>query len=88
MEQQKDVDVAVAMVAEVKSKFAAQSACSFDKGFYSPNNRKQLGEILDQVVLPKKGKLSKTDKQIEYTDRNYDSPEAHYFSSKCIKQCP
>jgi hypothetical protein len=58
MEQQKNVDVTVAMVAEVRSKFAAQSACSFDKGFYSPNNRKQLGEILAQVVLPKKGKLS------------------------------
>ena len=68
MESQKDVDVAVAMVAEAKKKFAALAVCSFDKGFYSPAHRKQLGEILDQVVLPKKGKLSAADKQIEYNE--------------------
>lgn len=68
MENQKDVDVAVAMVAEAKRKFAALSVCSFDKGFYSSANRKQHGEMLNQVVLPKKGKLSTADKQIEYSD--------------------
>ncbi len=68
MENQKDVDVAVAMVSEAKRKFAALSVCSFDKGFYSPANRKQHGEMLNQVVLPKKGKLSTAVKQIEYSD--------------------
>lgn len=77
MEQQKDVDIAVAMVAAAKSKFAALSACSFDKGFYSPANRKQLGEILDQVVLPKKGKLSEADKQIEYSEEFIASRHQH-----------
>lgn len=42
MEQERDVDVAVAMVAEAKNKFADLSACSFDKGFYSPGNRKRF----------------------------------------------
>jgi hypothetical protein len=77
MEQQKDVDIAVAMVAEAKRKFAALSACSFDKGFYSPTNRKQLSEILDQVVLPKKGKLSVADKQVEYSEEFIASRHQH-----------
>ena len=77
MEQQKDVDIAVTMVAEAKNKFAALSACSFDKGFYSLANRKRLGEVLDQVVLPKKGKLSEADKQIEYSEEFIASRHQH-----------
>ena len=67
MEKQKDIDIAVQMVAETKLKFAALEGCSFDKGFYSPKNREHLREILDEVVLPKKGKLSGKDKQIEHS---------------------
>jgi hypothetical protein len=77
MENQKDVDIAVAMVAAAKEKFAALSVCSFDKGFYSPANRRQLGEILDQVVLPKKGKLSEADKQIEHSEEFIASRHRH-----------
>ena len=68
MEKQKDVDIAVPMAAEAKHKFSALSCCSFDKGFYSPANRQKLHDILDDVVLPKKGKLSKAEKQIEYSE--------------------
>ncbi|MEO5334501.1 MAG: hypothetical protein H7839_20995 [Magnetococcus sp. YQC-5] len=39
--------------------------CSFDKGFYTPKNRKELSKVLDLVVLPKKGRLSKKDSEIE-----------------------
>jgi hypothetical protein len=77
MENQKDVDVAVAMVAEAKEKFAALSVCSFDKGFYSSANRRQLGEILDHVVLPKKGKLSELDKQSEHSEEFIASRHQH-----------
>lgn len=77
MENQKDIDVAVAMVAEAKTRFAALSVCSFDKGFYSPTNRQQLGEILDQVVMPKKGKLSQVDKQNEYSEEFIASRHQH-----------
>ena len=77
MENQKDVDVAVAMVTEAKNKFAALSACSFDKGFHSPINRQELGEILDRVVLPKKGKLSQADKHTEYSEEFIASRHQH-----------
>ena len=36
-------------------------AASFDKGFWTPNNLKQLSEFVPLVVLPKKGKRSQTD---------------------------
>jgi hypothetical protein len=68
MEKRKDVDIALPMVVEAKRKFPALSCCSFDKGFYSPANRQKLHDILDDVVLPKKGKLSKAEKQIEYSE--------------------
>ncbi len=63
MENQKDVEIAVLMVAEAKRKFAALSGCSFDKGFYCPKNREELQDLLDEVVLPKRGNfLKKTSK--------------------------
>jgi len=41
-----------------------QSA-SFDKGFWTPNNLKELSEIIPLPVLPKKGKRSKNDAERE-----------------------
>ena len=53
-----DVDHAVALVAEVQQRFPDFKACSFDRGFHSPANQQQLGEMLDECALPKKGYLS------------------------------
>ncbi len=77
MEKQKDVEIAVMMVAEAKRKFAALSCCSFDKGFYSPTNKQGLQEILDDVILPKKGKLSQADKQIEFCQEFIEARHKH-----------
>lgn len=68
MEQQTDEQVAVSMVARAKEKFPNLRTCSFDKGFYRPENREKLCEHLDLVVLPKKGKLSQKDKEREYSE--------------------
>ncbi len=68
MENQTDDQVAVAMVADAKQKHAGLSSCSFDKGFYSPKNQQDLEPLLDQVVLPRKGRLSSRAIQIEYSD--------------------
>ena len=54
-----DSDIAVAMVRGAKAQFPRLAACSFDKGFHSPDNQIELAKLLDQVVLPRKGKLSK-----------------------------
>lgn len=68
MEKQTDDKVAVSIVKGAKSRFSQLASCSLDTGFYSPANRKALGEILDHVVLPKKGKLSAKDKEIEHSE--------------------
>lgn len=65
MERQTDDKVAISIVEGAKDRFPQLNSCSFDKGFYTPRNRKILGEMLNLVVLPKKGKLSANDKKIE-----------------------
>jgi IS5 family transposase len=61
MQQEVDVDVAVRMVQETKQRFPQLSSCSFDQGFHSPSNQRELSDLLETVILPKKGRLSKTD---------------------------
>jgi len=67
MEHETDEQVAVLMVEQTQKYFPELNSCSFDKGFHSPANQKDLLQHLDTVILPKKGKLSKKDKQREYS---------------------
>jgi transposase, IS5 family len=67
MEKQTDDQVAVEMVTAAKGKFPL-AVCSFDKGFHSPRNQKDLAEKLDKVVLPRKGRLSAESKAIEHAE--------------------
>jgi hypothetical protein len=77
MEKQKDVEVALPIITETKRRFPALGSCSFDRGFYSSDNRQQLKEILDNLVMPKKGKLSEADKQLEYSEEFIESKHQH-----------
>ena len=53
-----DVDHAVSVIGEAQRRFPDLAACSFDKGFHSPANQLELGQMLDQCALPRKGYLS------------------------------
>jgi len=77
LEQQTDDKVAVAMAQGAKDRFANLAGCSFDKGFYSPDNRRQLANILDYVILPKKGRLSVKDKEIQQSEEFVESRRKH-----------
>jgi transposase, IS5 family len=68
MEKEQDAHVAVAMIDACKKKFPTLSSCSFDRGFHSPDNQIQLAERLDEVILPKKGKLNSVDKALTQED--------------------
>ena len=68
MEKQTDDQVTVAMVKETKQRFADLEACSFDKGFHSPANQRELQAHLRLVALPRKGKLSQQAHAIEHTE--------------------
>jgi transposase, IS5 family len=58
MQKQMDDQVAVEMVFEAKNRFPYLNSCSFDKGFHSKENQIILKEVLDRVVLPRKGRLN------------------------------
>jgi hypothetical protein len=77
LQQQTDDKVAIPMIQQTKDRFANLAGCSFDKGFYSPENRRQLSEILDYVVLPKKGRLSAKDKELEQSEEFVNSRRKH-----------
>ena len=68
MQKTTDEAVAVPIARKAKEKFADLISISFDKGFYSPGNRQALENILEQVILPKKGRLSIEEKNIEYSE--------------------
>jgi IS5 family transposase len=84
LERQSDNQLTVAMAQGAKDRFENLVACSYDKGFYSPENRKQLSDILDVVVLPKKGRLSAQDKEIERSAEFIESRHKHSAVESCI----
>ena len=77
MQKMTDDQVAVSMVKDAKKRFPSLNACSFDKGFHSPANQTELKEQLEQVVLPKKGKLSQQAKEAEQTESFIKARHAH-----------
>jgi transposase, IS5 family len=77
MQQQTDDAVAVSMVAQAKSRFALLNACSFDKGFHTPDNQIKLKAQLESVVLPRKGKLSQAARDAEQAEPFAKARRAH-----------
>lgn len=77
MTKQTDACIAVDMVTETRRRFSSLNACSFDKGFHSPANQTALAQLLDQVTLPKKGKLSKTRQAVEQAEEFIKARRAH-----------
>jgi hypothetical protein len=65
MEKTTDDQIAVSIVKQAQTRFPSLKAVSMDKGFHSPSNQTQLKEMLERVVLPKKGRLSEADKARE-----------------------
>jgi transposase, IS5 family len=77
MWKQTDEKLTVPMAEETKNKFPNLYSVSYDRGFYSKHNRDQLGEILNSCSLPKKGKLSETDKLIQSSEEFKKAKEKH-----------
>jgi hypothetical protein len=77
MQKKTDDQVAVSMVTEAKKRFPNLNACSFDKGFHSPDNQIALKEQLELVALPKKGKLSQQARAAEQLPAFAKARRAH-----------
>ncbi len=65
------------MVTATKNNFPSFNACSFDKDFHSIPNQLELKKELEQVVLPKKGRLSAVDKEWEYDEEFIQAKKKH-----------
>ncbi len=72
-----DVDHAVPLVKAAQERYADLRECSFDRGFHSPENRRQLDELLEVNALPAKGKLSRVAKQRETAVRFREARQRH-----------
>jgi hypothetical protein len=77
MQHETDDKVALEMVNATQANFPSLNACSFDKGFHSLDNQRDLKDKLEQVVLPKKGKLSRVDQAREYADDFVQAKKKH-----------
>lgn len=77
MEKQTDDQVAVSMVSETMARFPDLATCSFDKGFHSPENQKELVEMLDVAALPRKGKRSQKTQEIESSRAFLQAKQKH-----------
>jgi hypothetical protein len=77
MQHEMDVDIAVPMVKETKARFPKLSSCSLDQAFDSPKNRKELAELLDGVIMPKRGKLSKAQLAWQQTEEFIEGRRQH-----------
>jgi hypothetical protein len=65
MEAITDDAIAVPIVEETKRRFGTVRSVSMDKGFHSVGNRSGLEQIVDVVVLPRKGRLTAVDRARE-----------------------
>lgn len=65
MQNETDSNIVVAIIKETQKLFPWFKGCSFDKGFHSPDNQIELANILDDLILPKKGKCNKVEAQRE-----------------------
>ena len=68
MENETDEKIAVAVIRATQKLFPDFKSCSFDKGFHSTSDQEELGELLDELTLPRKGKLSKAAEKIEQSE--------------------
>jgi len=68
MEKEVDSQIAIELIKETQSKFQDFSGCSFDKGFHSPDNQTELDKLLEQLILPKKGRCNKEEKERECSE--------------------
>ncbi len=84
MRKQTDDQVAVPIIQETKAKYLNLATCSFDKGFHSPTNQEELKKLLQVVALPRKGKLSKQNQELQSSQDWQEAKKGHSAIESCI----
>jgi len=96
MEKVSDAEVCVDMVKEAKEKFPQVYSCSFDKGFWSKENKTDLEEILNAVAIRKKGRPSAAEREhynsdeFKKADKGHSAVEAAFsaYDNHGLDKCP
>ena len=65
MQRITDDAIAVDMVEETRQRFGTLRSVSLDKGFHSKSNQTRLREVVEVVVMPRKGRLCAADRASE-----------------------
>ncbi len=95
MEHEVDKSLVIPLVDRILSKFIV-SSWSFDKGFYTKDNKELLKLFINNLVMPKKGRLNLIEKEEESTKifkkfRNKHSAVESNINSlekKGLDRCP
>jgi hypothetical protein len=96
MKKSGDEKVVVPLLEETKRRFPALTSCSFDKNFYSRENKNRLSKILETAALPKKGKLTEEQRieenQQEFVEARQQHPAVesgiHALENHGLDRCP
>jgi hypothetical protein len=72
-----DREVAVPIIEQTKRKYPSMKSCSFDKNFYSPENKRQLSAVLETAVLAKRGKRSEEQRIEESREEFVEARRRH-----------
>jgi len=77
MQKETDNQIAIDITAETQARYPDFNSCSYDKGFHSPGNQIGLAKKLDDLVLPKKGRCNKIEKEHESSEAFRTSKRKH-----------
>jgi hypothetical protein len=65
VERTADVNLVLPLMARLREMYGEIRSASFDKGFYSKENKQELKELVPMLVMPKKGKLNEAEREEE-----------------------
>ena len=60
-----DKDMIVSFLEEAKQRYPTLASCSTDRGFYTPENREKLDNLLELNAMPRKGRHRPADRERE-----------------------
>jgi hypothetical protein len=77
MQKETDNQIAIDITSETQARYPDFNGCSYDKGFHSPENQIALAKKLEHLVLPKKGRCNKKEKERESSEAFRTSKRKH-----------
>ncbi len=95
MNHEVDSEIVITIANKILQKFGV-SSWSFDKGFYSKENKELLDLFVDEVIMPKKGKLNKKEYEFEHRKKfkklrnKHSAVESNIMNSNIegLDRCP